>query len=157
MAKNIVESINVKEVIMEKGLVLNTSYDIFYLGEDISKYEKYVRYKKHYDDPNGFDSYEIEIHGYKITLWSENGHIEQICCRESCIYNGEELIMMTFKDFLNRIKEEPSNYDIYYVPCKDNWGQNQHVYDFDKSGLQVWVWRGKIRSIVIYDTHDGEK
>ena len=58
MEKNIVESINVKEVIMEKGLVLNTSYDIFYLGEDISKYEKYVRYKKHYDDPNGFDSYE---------------------------------------------------------------------------------------------------
>lgn len=155
MAKNIVEALNDKELVMEKGLVLNTSYDIFYLGEEISKYEKYVRLKNHYNNPCGFDSYNVEIHGYSILLWSENGHVEQICCYESCIYNGEELIMMTFKDFLSRIKEEPSNHDICYVPCKDNWGQNQHVYDFDKSGLQVWVWRGKIRSVVI-STYDEE-
>ena len=44
MTKNIVEEINDKE--MEKGLVLNTSYDIFYLGKSISKYENLVHYKK---------------------------------------------------------------------------------------------------------------
>ena len=83
MTKNIVEEINDKE--MEKGLVLNTSYDIFYLGKSISKYENLVHYKKKYDDPSRFDDYEIEIHGYNIELWCENDHIVNICCRESCI------------------------------------------------------------------------
>ena len=59
--------------------------------------------------------------------------------------------MMKFEDFLKIIKEEPSDYDICYLP---NSHQNQHVYDFDKSGLQVWVWRSKIRSIVISKYED---
>lgn len=151
MEKNIVEEINDKE--MEKGLVLNTSYDIFYLGKSISKYDNLVHYKSQYDDPSRFDDYEIEIHGYNIELWCENDHIVNICCRESCIYNGKELIKMNFENFLSVIKEEPSNHEICYIPCKDNWGQNQHVYVFDKSGLQVWVWRGRIRTIIIYDTN----
>lgn len=144
MAKNIVEETNDK--VMEKGLVLNKSYDIFCIGEDISKYEKMAHAKTHFDDPNGFDSYEIEIHGYNITIESENGRIETITCSESCIYNGQELIMMKFEDFLKTIEEEPANHDIYYLPGSH---QNQHVYNFDKAGLQVWVWRGKIRTIVI--------
>ena len=50
MAKNIVEEINDKE--MEKGLVLNTSYDIFYLGKSISKYDNLVHYKSQYENSN---------------------------------------------------------------------------------------------------------
>ena len=137
---------------MEKGLVLNKSYDIFYLGEEISKYEKLAHYKKLYDDPDRYDDYEIEIHGYNIELWCNKGQIECICCRESCNYKGKELIMMKFEDFLTTINEEPSDHDICYMP---NSHQNQHVYDFDKSGLQVWVWRGKIRTIII-DTYEDE-
>lgn len=151
MTKNIVEKIYDKG--MEKGLVLNTSYDIFYLGKSISKYEKLVYNKNSYDDPNRFDDYKIEIHGYNIELWCEDAHIVNICCRESCIYNGNELIKMKYEDFLNIIKEEPLNHEICYVPYKENWGQNQHVYVFDKSGLQVWVWRGRIRTIIIYDSN----
>ena len=150
MAKRIVEEVNEKG--MEKGLVLNTSYDIFYLGKSISKYEKLVCNKNSYDDSNRFDDYEIKIHGYYIELWCEDAHIVNICCRESCIYNGNELIKMKYEDFLNIIKEEPLNHEICYVPYKENWGQNQHVYVFDKSGLQVWVWRGRIRTIIIYDS-----
>ena len=138
---------------MEKGLVLNKSYDIFYLGEDISKYEKMAHTRNHYNDPDRYDDYEIEIHGYNIELWCADGHIDDICCRESCVYNGIELIRMKFEDFLNIIDEKPCSHEIYYIPCKDNWGQNQHVYVFDKSGLQVWVWRGKIRTIIIYETN----
>ena len=151
MTKNIVEKIYDKG--MDKGLVLNTSYDIFYLGKSISKYEKLVCNKNSYDDPNRFDDYEIKIHGYNIELWCEDAHIVNICCRESCIFNGNELIKMKYEDFLNIIKEEPLNHEICYVPYKENWGQNQHVYVFDKSGLQVWVWRGKIRTIIIYDSN----
>ena len=62
-------------------------------------------------------------------------------------------VMVKYEDFLNIIKEEPLNHEICYVPYKENWGQNQHVYVFDKSGLQVWVWRGKIRTIIIYDSN----
>ena len=151
MVKSIVEGTNGK--VMEKGLVLNKSYDIFCLGEDISKYAKMAHSKMHFNNPNGFDSYEIEIHGYNITLQSEEGHVDNICCSESCIYNGQELIMMKFDDFLRIIKEEPTAHDICYLPGSR---QNQHVYDFDKAGLQVWVWRGKIRTIII-DTYEEEQ
>ena len=68
---------------MEKGLVLNTSYDIFTLGDNISNYEHLDYHKKHYDDPCGFDSYEFERNGYIITIWSEDGHVNNICCRDS--------------------------------------------------------------------------
>ena len=102
---SIVEALNVKEMVMKKGLVLNKSYDIFYLGEDISKYEKLAHDKNHYDDPDRYDDYEIEIHGYNIELWCADGHIDNICCRESCIYNGIELIKMNFDLFLKIIKE----------------------------------------------------
>ena len=62
---------------MEKGLVLNKSYDIFNLGEDISKYEKLAHAHNHFEDPCSFDfdSYEIEIHGYNITIESEDGRM----------------------------------------------------------------------------------
>ena len=76
-----------------------------------------VHYKSQYDDPSRFDDYEIDIHGYNIELWCENDHIVNICCRESCIYNGKELIKMNFGNFLSVIKEEPSNHEICYVPC----------------------------------------
>ena len=137
---------------MEKGLILNKSYDIFCLGENISKYAKMAHRKKHFDDPNGFDSYEIEIHGYNITLQSEEGHVDNISCSESCIYNGQELSNMNFGDFLKIIKEEPAAHDICYLASSH---QNQHVYDFDKAGLQVWVWRGKIKTVII-DTYENE-
>ena len=155
--KNIVEVLNVNGKIMEKGLVLNKSYDIFNLNEDVSKYERLAHTKNHFEDPYGFDSYEIEIHGYIIELWCEDGHIDSICCSESCMFEGKELINMKYDEFMNIIQEEPLKHEILYIPVKKNWGQNQHVYDFDKSGLQVWVWRGKIRTIIIYDTHAYEE
>ena len=137
---------------MEKGLVLNESYDIFCLGENIAKYGKMAHYIKHYNDPDRYDDYEVEIHGYNIELLCNQCRVECICCRESCIYNGQELIMMKFDEFLKIIKEEPVDHDICYLPDSH---QNQHVYDFDKAGLQVWVWRGKIRTIYI-DTYEDE-
>ena len=45
MTKNIVEKIYDNG--MGKGLVLNTSYDIFCLGKRISKYENLVHHKKY--------------------------------------------------------------------------------------------------------------
>lgn len=142
---------------MGNELVLNTSYDIFCIGEDISKYKQFIHCTNHYIDPNLYDIYEIEIHGYIIELWCENGHIDSICCRESCMFEGKELINMKYDEFMNIIQEEPLKHEILYMPVKKNRGQNQHVYDFDKSGLQVWVWRGKIRTIIIYDTHAYEE
>jgi len=156
MERSIVKQTRDNNIQMQKGLTPNTSYDIFKLGDNISQYEKWIHHRSHYNDPDIYDDYEIKIHGYNIELWCNNGQIVDICCRESCIYNGIELINMKFEDFLNIIKEEPLNHDICYIPFRDNWGQNQHVYVFEKFGLQVWVWRGKIRTIVIYDTYADE-
>ena len=81
MTKNIVEKKYDNGI--GKGLVLNTSYDIFYLGKSISKYENLVHHKKLYDDPSRFDDYEIEIHGYNIELWVWRGKIRTIIIYDS--------------------------------------------------------------------------
>ena len=42
-----------------------------------------------------------------------------------------------------------NNYEQIYLLVNGR-GQNQHVYDFSTIGLQVWVWRQKIKSVLIY-------
>ncbi len=36
------------------------------------------------------------------------------------------------------------------IICSSYW---QHVYDFEKDGLQVWVWRNRIRTVLIYNAN----
>ena len=57
---------------------------------------------------------------------------------------------MNFNDFLLRFKWEPSDKDMIYL-SNNGKGQNQQVYEFEKEGLQIWVWRNKIRTVLIYN------
>ena len=63
---------------------------------------------------------------------------------------------MNYNKFLQIINEVPIAHDVVYVLVKKEYGQNQHVYEFDKSGLQVWVWRNKIRTVIISNSVDDE-
>ena len=139
---------------MEKGLILNTSYNDFILGTNVSdyfdkRYEEGEASDSPYSDTVSFDFYDDEV-----DIWCENNIIESICCTKTCIYEGVNLIGMKFDEFLNRFhfSPNPNDEDIIWLEGGDGKnGQNQHVYDFDKEGLQIWVWRNKIRTVIICD------
>ena len=141
---------------IKKGLILNTSYDDFELGHKISKYVRRPHYIHKWNDPFQWDCYTFIQEKNEIELFCEDKIIKSICCNESCIYKGKELIKMDFQEFIEIIEEEPASHDIEYVVVTKDRGQNQHVYEFDKSGLQIWVWRNKIRTVIISNSEDEE-
>lgn len=140
----------------EKGLILNKSYDDFELGSNVIRYCNIPHQIDKHEEPYIWECYTFIQHDIKYELWCDNSIIKNICCNQSCIFKGQELINMEYKKFLCIINEVPISHDVTYVLVSKDRGQNQHVYDFDKSGLQVWVWRGKIRTIVIYDSNADE-
>jgi len=148
MGKNIVRQTKGKPK-NRNGLILNTSYDDFKLGNSIEEYKNNAYQIDKHDIPSPWECYNFIQNDSEIEVWCENNVIISICCNQSCIYKGHELIHMAYEDFLSLINETPSDHDICYVPINKDRGQNQHVYDFDKSGLQIWVWRNKIRTVII--------
>lgn len=142
----------------KKGLQLNRSYDDFLLGSPITMWENLPHSVEKYTEPEEWYCYYFNaINKKEIEVWCENGIIDAICCRISCIFKGNELIKMNFQVFLDLIEEKPSSHDIVYVVVTKDRGQNQHVYEFDKSGLQIWVWRNKICTVIIRNSKDDEE
>lgn len=148
MVKNIVMPINDR---IGKGLLLNISYDEFVLGTRVTLYKKYFTESIEFDEPEKWECLSCIKNKVEIELWCRNEIIENICCRQSCIFKGHELIKMKYTLFLKLIQEIPVGYEKVYVPGKLK-GQNQYVYDFEQSGLQVWVWRNLIRTVIIGKT-----
>ena len=140
-----------------KGLIINESYDDFELGNNIVKYKDKPHHIDKHNDPFPWDCYNFIHDGHEIELWCENDIIISICCNYSCIYQGQELINMNYKDFLQLIDEIPIKHELIYVLVSKNHGQNQHVYDFEKSGLQIWVWRNKRRTVIISNSNENEE
>ena len=131
------------------------SYGEFQIGEDIAKYMDLV--EKEQGENIDWDSY-ITKDSDKVSLWcSCSGIVYAIKFRTHCFYKGQDLIGMPIFDFLKMLNKEPYHVEIIWVPTKDdNHGQNQHVYDFDlnrsgSKGLEVWTWRKRIVSILVYD------
>ncbi len=139
------------------GLVLNKSYDDFILGNNIIEYDSKPHQIHMHDAQCPWDCYSFIQNGIVIEVWCENNLIKNICCNQSCIYNGQELINMNYLEFLQIINEVPVSHEVIYVLVNTNHGQNQHVYDFEKSGLQIWVWRNKIRTVIISKSNDDER
>lgn len=97
---------------------------------------------------NYFDNFNFEV-------WVENGKIETICCDIECYWQNKNLIKMFYKEFLTLSNYQQSDSDDFvYVPISRDRGQNQRVYYFDNLGLTLWVWREKIRIILIYNYKD---
>ncbi len=132
------------------GLIPNISYNDFVLGSNISSYIDREHTKKTYHESTFInDSYHFIKED--IDVWCElDGQINSIRCSSSCIYKGVELIGLDFSKFVSIIERTPDDEDIIYLSGPNNRGQNQHVYDFDLMGLQIWVWRKRIRTVMIF-------
>ena len=131
------------------------SYGEFQIGEDIAKYMNLV--EKEEGDYIDWDSYIVKDSD-KLNLWcSGSGTVYAIRFDIHCFFKGQDLIGMPILVFLKMLNKEPYHVEIIWVPTKDdNHGQNQHVYDFDlnksgSKGLEVWTWRKRIVSILVYN------
>ena len=139
----------------KKGLIPNKSYDIFVLGDNISNYLHLPHRIDCYDDDPYIchDTYYFD--NFNFEVWVENGKIETICCDIECYWQDKNLIKMFYKEFLTLINYQQSDSDDFvYVPISRDRGQNQRVHYFDNLGLTLWVWREKIRTILIYNYKD---
>ncbi len=133
---------------MDKTILIpNKSIGIFHIGDNIKKYINLTyRITRHNEDEIAYDSYQFDELG--ITLWVEENKINSIRCTKECIWKNKNLINMNFDDFLLISNQEPDKKENIYLLVNDR-GQNQMVYDFNKLGLQIWVWREKIRTVIV--------
>jgi len=141
----------------EYELVPKFSLGVFVLGVDICTYLHLPHFFKHED----FETFSIgsyDFYNGEIVIWTldENkNRIWTIRCNSKCYWKGENLIGMLFDDFLELSEDKPNKESVEYVPINRDRGQNQTVYEFDKLGLSIWVWRNKIKTVLM-SKHDEE-
>ena len=84
-----------------------------------------------------------------LSIWTDDSHkISIIGCYKECYWAGRNLIKMPFDEFLLSYNVTPDKSENIYILVNGK-GQNQTVYDFDKLGLQIWVWRKRIVTVLI--------
>ena len=138
-----------------RGLILNTAYNDFILDSNISNY-LYKNHTKRVYNESTFTISSYYFYDDEIDIWcGDDGSINTIRCASSCLYQGVELIGLPFQELLSAIHILPSNYEQIYLLVNGR-GQNQHVYDFETIGLQIWVWRQKIKTVLIYKVVEEE-
>lgn len=137
---------------MERELILNKSYGEFILNTPVIDYLINAKYKKKIYNERTYEN-ECYIFEGGIELWCENGVVNTIRCDTTCWYKGHNLIGLNYATFLNLINSIPTEEDTIYLLLDNGKGQNQHVYEFEEEGLQVWVWRNKIRTVLIYNNN----
>lgn len=130
----------------ETILIPKKSVGIFNINDRIKNYTYLHHTKEHHIEKYfSYDSYDFNVKG--MVLWVENDEIESICCSESCYLNDKNLILMPFDKFLSEYNAIPDSSEKIYLLVNGR-GQNQIVYEFETLGLQIWVWRGKIRTVI---------
>ncbi len=132
-------------------IVLKQGCGEFFLGKDIRTLLHLPHTKESFKDSDNWewDAYEFDN---GITVWVEKNIITSLHMESQCWYKGYNLIGMNYKDFLSIIGSKPDAEDVIYIEkTQKKNGENQQVYDFDKEGLQVWVWRGRIDSVTLSD------
>lgn len=140
---------------MEKGLILNTSYNDFILGTQVSNYFNKRHEEGVASDSLFSDTVFFDFYNDGVELWCVNNIIKSVCCKITCIYQGVNLIGMKYDDFLNQFHFSPTDKDVIWIEGGEGKnGQYQQVYDFDDEGLQIWVWRNRIRTVIISDSSD---
>lgn len=123
----------------KKGLVLNVGYDDFVLGSNISEYLDRPHSLRHFEPTFLSDTYHFDDED--IDVWcDQEGVIYTIRCLSSCIYQGVELIGMTYDNFLELMQiQGPDEFDSLYMMEADGKGHSEDVTGFYSLGLQVWI------------------
>lgn len=144
--KNIVEE--TKDSIVEKyNFIPKKSVGLFILGSKIDSYRllpfNKIQHRTKLDSYDSYDFYEDHI-----IVWVEKNKIKNICCKTACYWKGNNLINMKYDEFVKKYQLIPDDSDNIYLLVNGH-GQNQKVFDFDIIGLQIWVWRKKIVTVII--------
>lgn len=115
-----------------------------YLGKPYSV----EKYKERYFEYESYYFFEDDI-----TVNVENGLVSDIICENNIFWDNNNLIGMNFNLFLLKFNLKYDSFGKIYL---QGLRQTHHVYDFDKLGLQVWVWRNLIRTVIVskYDEED---
>lgn len=137
---------------IKNELVPNKSVGIFMLHDEISKYCELPHTKEHRNEKYyECDDYDFPL--YDLTIWVENERIRSICCETSCYWKGKNLLRMNFKKFLETYGLQYDGKDEIILEIGKGY-QTHKVYDFDELGLQIWVWRNLIRTVIVSNYQD---
>lgn len=138
-----------------KGVSIANSNVFFKLGSNIRRYQPMKYDLSHSDKSDSFNTSFYELFDYPIEIWTNNekkaGTIETIRCEKTCVWNGIELIGMLYDDFITQFHLIHDCYDKVYSYGPKRNGREYEVYDFYNYGLSIWVWRKRIRDILVSD------
>jgi hypothetical protein len=150
--KNIVGIAKVNLVKLDAELLPNCSVGYFVIGDNINKYlfHKY----EFYPSIDKYTNNLYEFNNPKLSIYvDDNNVITSIHCEYECYWQGRNLIKMYFEEFLSTYNIKPNMSEKIYLLVNGR-GQNQMVHDFDDLGLQIWVWRKKIVTVIVSNYHD---
>lgn len=156
--KNIAGGIKDKVIVTlypTKGVAVHTNIGTkeFYLGENIANYKvwKYEFHPKLISSTGvslDYDSYLLQ--DFFISLWVDDDEVvHTIACEDTCCWQEKELIGMLYDDFVELFATIPDDIDKQWSAGPYKNGRNYDVYTFDSLGLMLWVWRKRIRQILI--------
>lgn len=135
----------------------NNTEVLFKLGSDIRAY-KFFNYKYFpktiEEDGICYDGDRYEYTEFSMSVWTdyESGdrYIDLINCEKTCIWQGQEIIGMLYDDFIKQFQITPDNIDKEWLRgLSTTNGRNYDIYTFDSLGISLWVWRKRIREIMI--------
>ncbi|NJN34171.1 MAG: hypothetical protein HC817_07905 [Saprospiraceae bacterium] len=144
--KNIVEQI--KNSYYHYTIVPNKSVGTFVFDTKIDTYllGKIYEYYEPNDSYSGEGSYKFPELGMTVFVDSKK-LITTVICEQYLLFGNTNLIGQNMEILIQKMDWQPNLIEKSWtnVNGKD---QRQTVYDFDELGLQIWVYRKKIVSVV---------
>lgn len=130
---------------------------IFRLGKNIDFYIQKMSYE-YYSKGEEFISDLYTFYNESLEVFvDQNGLIEDINCSHFCYYKGKNLIGYNFDKFLIEENYQGSLQKEKIYLMVEEKGQTQTVYDLDDLGLQIWVYRKKIVTVIVWNPNDYEE
>ena len=135
-------------MIMEATLIPEKSIGKFVIGDPIDRFlsDDYDFYPKIDEDTS--DMY-VFYHPTLNVYCDDRRLIISISCSELCVWKGKNLLGMRYLEFVDLVGSQADEFEKIYMIVEGK-GQNQMVYDFDAMRLQVWTWRQKIVTVILY-------
>lgn len=130
-----------------KRVILDPQFSVsgILFGDKIEHYSN-CEYESR-DDITSWDTY-IAPTFRPVTVWVEAGKIAAIHCDVECFWKGVNLIGLGYEAFQQLQPGELAGVDKLYVALDEEEEQEQDVYEYDDIGAQIWVYEGKIVTVI---------
>lgn len=146
------EERSIVEELKNSPFVPNVSLGPFCFGRSVTQVLNRISprvkcfYRKR-DNEECFNNFIFPEYG--IVVWTkDDDSIDSIRCEKKCSWQGNNLVGMSYKRFLEVYNVLPDAESIYKT--FDEKMKTQHEYDFYGLGLMLWTWHGIIRTVVTY-------